>query len=163
MYTAKDFYRIDKVHPYMMLWLYNRRDEIRDELRDEYLNSLDDDDEVDFRRVVRIGKLSLERLQQETGLSNDDLDRFYSFGMVIAEYEMMRSMSEYEREEYIDLEYNTDFDEDSCTDEEREMLKGVTTEIIQAIKEFVSKKDLEDDIFKNIVETNFQEKDDTNE
>lgn len=161
MYTAADFYQIENIHPYMMLWLFERREEIRDSLIDEIINDYENVEEATrIREMIRTSKISFEKLQQETGLRSDDLDHFYKLGAAIAEYEKMRSMSDDERAEYIEEEYCFEsVDEDSLSDEEKENLNEIKIEIIQAIKEFAETRFNQEDAFKNIVINNFNEED----
>lgn len=161
MYTAKDFYNINNVHPYMMLWLFNRREEIICQMSEDYMSSIEDDDEVDIRKIIMIKKLSLEKIQQETGLSNDDLDMVYRYGAAIHEYENMRNMSDSERQEYIEAEYNfEELDESTLSEEELEGLKEIREQMTNIMKRIVEEHENQQETFYKIIDNNFSEEED---
>jgi len=161
VYTAKDFYNINNVHPYMMLWLFNRREEIICQMSEDYMSSIEDDDEVDIRKIIMIKKLSLEKIQQETGLSNDDLDMVYRYGAAIHEYENMRNMSDSERQEYIEAEYNfEELDESTLSEEELEGLKEIREQMTNIMKRIVEEHENQQETFYKIIDNNFSEEED---
>lgn len=161
MYTAKDFYNINNVHPYMMLWLFNRREEIKRQMSEEYMNTISNDDDVDVRHFIKIRKLSWEKVQQETGLSDDDLDMLYRYGAVIDEYEHMRSMSDIDREEYIESEYNfQEIDENTLTEEELNDLKEIKDEMTSIMKKLVEEHTNQQETFYEIIDSNFNDEED---
>ena len=159
MYTAKDFAVVENVHPYMMLWLFRRRDEIRNLLVDQIHDQYDEDDDACIREIIRTAKKSFEILQQETGLETYYLHHFYELGAAIDEYDKMKEMSDYERSEYIEKEYCfEEIDEDSMSDEEKEKLENIRRDMVEAIKKFSIEKAKEDDIFEDIITNNFKNK-----
>lgn len=161
MYTAKDFYNINNVHPYMMLWLFNRREEIIRQMSEDYMSSIEDYHEVDIRKIIMIKKLSLEKIQQETGLSNDDLDMVYRYGAAIHEYENMRNMSDSERQEYIEAEYNfEELDESTLSEEELEGLKEIREQMTNIMKRIVEEHENQQETFYKIIDNNFSEEED---
>jgi len=156
MYTANDFYDIDSVHPYMMLWLFNRLQEIRNQMNEEYKKTLGDEDEVDFRHLLKIRKMSWERIQQETGLADDDLEMLYRLGTVIHEYEYMRKMSDHEREEYIEFAYNIqEYDENLLSEEEKNNLEEVRDAVVSILEKVTKDYESQQNAFNEIIDNNF--------
>lgn len=135
----------DKMNAFKFLYLYRRKQEIFHEL----LRQVDLTDPEDFVKKRPIIK-SYEYLQQECGMTDEDLSLALSIGLWVDEYDQMINMDHEERQEFINkLEEDIEIPEE-LYDELRELHSG--------IDEIIARKQKEQTIFNEILHENFNNK-----
>jgi len=140
-YTPKNF-DMDKMNAFKFLYIYRRKEEIFSELLSQ-VNMSDPQDYLAKKPMLK----SYEYVQQETGMSDEDLSEALSIGLWIDEYDKMINMTDEERQDYID---NLEQDYE-VPPELQEELKELHENIFQMIQ----KKQKERDLFKQICDDNF--------
>lgn len=140
-YTPKNF-DMDKMNAFKFLYIYRRKEEIFSELLSQ-VNMSDPQDYLAKKPMLK----SYEYVQQETGMSDEDLSEALSIGLWIDEYDKMINMTNEERQDYID---NLEQDYE-VPPELQEELKELHENIFQMIQ----KKQKERDLFKQICDDNF--------
>ena len=132
----------DKMNAFKFLYLYRRKQEIFHEL----LRQVDLTDPEDFLKKRPIIK-SYEYLQQECGMTDEDLSLALSIGLWVDEYDQMINMDHEERQEFINkLEEDIEIPEE-LYDELRELHSG--------IDEIIARKQKEQTIFNEILHENY--------
>lgn len=140
-YTPNNF-DMDKMNPFKFLYLYRRKQYIFRQLLDQ-INLSDPDD---FRSKKPVSR-SFEYLQQESGMSTDDLDFALTIGSWIDEYDQMINMDDLERLQYIeDIEQDIEIPEDLQQDFE---------ELYDGISNMFSEKRQQIELFQEIINDNF--------
>lgn len=137
-----DNFHEDKMNAFKFLYLYRRKQEIFHDL----LRQVDVVDPDDFRRKQPIIK-SFEYLQQECGMTDEDLSHALSIGLWIDEYDQMINMDDQERQEFIDK-----LEEDIVIPEE---LYDDFKELHEGINEIITRKQQERKMFNEILNENF--------
>lgn len=140
-YTPKNF-DMDKMNAFKFLYIYRRKEEIFSELLSQ-VNMSDPQDYLAKKPMLK----AYEYVQQETGMSDEDLSEALSIGLWIDEYDKMINMTDEERQDYID---NLEQDYE-VPPELQEELKELHENIFQMIQ----KKQKERDLFKQICDDNF--------
>lgn len=132
----------DKMNAFKFLYLYRRKQEIFHEL----LRQVDLTDPEDFLKKRPIIK-SYEYLQQECGMTDEDLSLALSIGLWVDEYDQMINMDHEERQEFINkLEEDIEIPEE-LYDELRELHSG--------IDEIIARKQKDQTIFNEILHENY--------
>lgn len=132
----------DKMNAFKMLYLYRRKQEIFRQL----LLEVDLTDPDDFRKKQPIVR-SFEYLQQECGMTDEDLSHALSIGLWLDEYDEMINMNDQERQNYIDeLDKEIEIPEELYDD-----LK----ELHEGINEMINRKQQERKTFNQILHENF--------
>lgn len=87
----------EKMHSLKYLWIFERRSEI---IR-EALDDLDFDERL--KALPKAMYDATERIQMETGMSNDELRKAIFIGTYIAEFQELQKMSDDEAESYLNF------------------------------------------------------------
>jgi hypothetical protein len=95
-YSPQDFER-KKLHAFKYLYIFRRKVEITGDLLSQ-CNLTDPEDFKNKKPFIR----AYEKLQQETGMTDEDLSEAVMIGMWIDEYDRMINMDEDELKEFIE-------------------------------------------------------------
>ena len=146
-YTPQDFQQ-SKLHAFKYLYIFLRKQELTSEL----LLQCDLDDPEDFKNKKPFIR-AYEKLQQETGMTDEALSEALVIGMLINEYDLMINMNESELRDYIqefETESEIPFDSENLSEDLLELWSGIS-EMLDNKKEQRNK-------FKEIINDNFDNK-----
>lgn len=145
-YSPQDFER-KKLHAFKYLYIFRRKHEITADLLSQ-CNLTDIEDFKNKKPFIR----AYEKLQQETGMTDEDLSEAVMIGMWIDEYDRMINMDKDELKEFIEeCESDSDF---QIADDLREDLE----ELWSGISNMLDDKKEQRNKFKEIINDNFDNK-----
>jgi hypothetical protein len=144
-YTPKDFHP-EKMNALKFLYIFRRKQEIFAQL----LSEVDLSDPQDFVKKKPVIK-SFEYIQQETGMTDEDLSSAINIGLWIDEYDQLMKMTVEERQDYLDK-----LDEDIEVPEE---LMDDVLELHETIYNIIQQKKKDRELFKQICDDNFNTED----
>jgi GTPase involved in cell partitioning and DNA repair len=145
-YSPQDFER-KKLHAFKYLYIFRRKHEITADLLSQ-CNLTDIEDFKNKKPFIR----AYEKLQQETGMTDEDLSEAVMIGMWIDEYDRMINMNKDELKEFIE-ECESDSDL-QIADDLREDLE----ELWSGISDMLDDKKEQRNKFKEIINDNFDNK-----
>jgi hypothetical protein len=153
-YSPQDFER-KKLHAFKYLYIFRRKHEITGDLLSQ-CNLTDPEDFKNKKPFIR----AYEKLQQETGMTDEDLSEAIMIGMWIDEYDRMINMDEDELKEFIkECESDSDFqiaDDLSYSDFQiADDLREDLEELWSGISNMLDDKKEQRNKFKEIINDNF--------